>query len=140
MSGVGWTSRFERVTLYPPIPLDQKRVLFPLDRFEAAVCGPKGPDPYWEARFLAPRAGDTDVLFAPSYTLPLLYSGAAVVMNHGPAQNRVLTYARGVRAGSRTRGAVQARGAGSRLAEPSEHPRRFMGWRSRLRSPATQMP
>ena len=73
MSGVGWTSRFERVTLYPPIPLDQKRVLFPLDRFEAAVCGPKGPDPYWEARFPAPRAGDTDVLFAPSHTRLIAY-------------------------------------------------------------------
>ena len=73
MSGVGWTSRFERVTLYPPIPLDQKRVLFPLDRFEAAVCGPKGPDPYWEARFLAPRAG------TPMSSLPPRTPGSSLI-------------------------------------------------------------
>jgi glycosyltransferase involved in cell wall biosynthesis len=33
-----------------------------------------------------------DVLFAPSYTLPFGYRGAAVVVNQGPAQNRPLSY------------------------------------------------
>src|SRR6185436_16053056 len=83
---------FERVTLYSPVPLDPGRVLFPLERFETVVGGPKAPDPYWEARFLTPRAAQMDVLFAPSYTLPWRYPGAAVVTNQGPAQNRPLTY------------------------------------------------
>lgn len=83
---------FERVRLYSPTPLDPRRVIFPLERFETVVGGPKGPDPYWEARFLTPRASEMDVLFAPSYTLPLRYPGAAIVTNQGPAQNRPLTY------------------------------------------------
>jgi glycosyltransferase involved in cell wall biosynthesis len=83
---------FERVTLYTPRAIDPSRVIFPLERFEQVVGGPGGPDPYWEARFLTARAGEMDVLFAPSYTLPLAYPGAAVVVNHGPAQNRPLSY------------------------------------------------
>lgn len=83
---------FDRVTLYAPSPIDPRRVIFPLERFAMVVGGPKGPDPYWEARYLSPRASEMDVLFAPSYTLPLGYPGAAVVTNQGPAQNRPLTY------------------------------------------------
>lgn len=83
---------FERVTLYSPSPIDPRRVIFPLERFERVVGGPKAPDPCWEACFLTPRAREIDVLFAPSYTLPLGYRGAAVVTNQGPAQNRPLTY------------------------------------------------
>lgn len=83
---------FERVTLYAPLPIDPKRVLFPLDRYELVVGGPRGPDPFWETRFLTQRASEIDVLFAPSYTIPWGYRGPSVVTYHGPSQNRPLSY------------------------------------------------
>lgn len=83
---------FARVVLYAPAPIDPGRVLFPLAAFEQEIGGPGGPDPVWEARFLSPRAREIDVLFAPSYTLPLGYRGRTVVTNHGPSQNRPLDY------------------------------------------------
>lgn len=83
---------FERITLYAPVPLDAHRVAFPLDRFELRVGGPQGPDPFWEARFLRSQAPEIDVLFSPSYTLPLGYPGRCAVMNLGPPENRPLSY------------------------------------------------
>jgi glycosyltransferase involved in cell wall biosynthesis len=82
---------FERVTLYAPKPLDPARVLFPLDRYEVVVGGPGGPDPFWEAQFLGRRASEMDVLFAPSYTIPVGYAGRCVVGYHGPSDNRPLS-------------------------------------------------
>jgi glycosyltransferase involved in cell wall biosynthesis len=83
---------FERITLYAPVPLEARRLAFPLDRFELEVGGPAGPDPFWEARFLRSRASEIDVLFSPSYTLPLGYPGRCAVMNLGPSENRPLSY------------------------------------------------
>jgi glycosyltransferase involved in cell wall biosynthesis len=83
---------FEKVALYSPVPIDPARVVFPLDRFELVVGGPRGPDPFWESDWLADRAGEMDVLFSPSYTLPLGYGGKCAVMNLGPSENRPLTY------------------------------------------------
>jgi glycosyltransferase involved in cell wall biosynthesis len=83
---------FERITLYAPLPLEAHRLAFPLDRFELRVGGPHGPDPFWEARFLRSKASEIDVLFSPSYTLPLGYPGRCAVMNLGPAENRPLSY------------------------------------------------
>jgi glycosyltransferase involved in cell wall biosynthesis len=79
---------FERVTLYAPRPLDPARVLFPLDRYDVVVGGPGGPDPLWETRFLGRRRREMDVLFAPSYTIPVGYDGRCVVGYHGPSDNR----------------------------------------------------
>lgn len=84
---------FERVTLFAPRRIDPGGVIFPLGRFELQVGGPRGPDPYWEARFLTPRARELDVLFAPSYTRPLGYAGPCVVANHGPSEHRPLSCA-----------------------------------------------
>jgi glycosyltransferase involved in cell wall biosynthesis len=83
---------FERIILYAPAPLEAHRLAFPLDRFELRVGGPHGPDPLWEARFLRSRASEIDVLFSPSYTLPLGYPGRCAVMNLGPSENRPLSY------------------------------------------------
>jgi glycosyltransferase involved in cell wall biosynthesis len=83
---------FERITLYAPAPLEARRLAFPLDRFELRVGGPRGPDPLWETRFLRSRASEIDVLFSPSYTLPLGYPGRCAVMNLGPSENRPLSY------------------------------------------------
>ncbi len=82
---------FEKVILYSPVPIDPARVVFPLDRFELVAGGPRAPDPYWESDWLADRAGEMDVLFSPSYTLPLGYGGRCAVMNLGPSENRPLT-------------------------------------------------
>ncbi len=82
---------FAKVTLFAPRPIDPAGVVFPLDRFHVEVGGPAGPDPYWEARFLNPRAREIDVLFGPSYTLPVGYAGRSAVFYHGPSDNRSLT-------------------------------------------------
>lgn len=85
---------FERVTLYAPTQIDPARVVFPLDRYHCVVGGPRGPDPWWEARFLTPRAREMDVLYAPSYTIPYAYPGRSVVFYLGPAANRPLSFER----------------------------------------------
>ena len=83
---------FEEIVLFTPAPIDPERVVFPLERFRIEVGGPRGPDPYWEAKYLNDRAGDVDVLFSPSYTLPMGYRGRCAVMNLGPSENRPLSY------------------------------------------------
>ena len=86
------TLPFEKVILYSPVPIDPARVVFPLDAFETRVGGPAGPDPVWESSFLRGRSAELDVLFSPSYTLPLRYEGRCAVMNLGPSENRPFTY------------------------------------------------
>jgi glycosyltransferase involved in cell wall biosynthesis len=83
---------FDQVTLFSPSPLLQERVVFPIGRFNQVVGGPRAPDPFWEARFLSAHAGDVDVLFCPSYTIPIGYPGRCAVTNLGPADERPLTY------------------------------------------------
>jgi glycosyltransferase involved in cell wall biosynthesis len=83
---------FERVTLYAPRPIDPASVVFPLDRYDLVTGGPQGPDPLWEASFLGRRRTEMDVLFAPSYTIPVGYRGRCVVGYHGPSENRPLSY------------------------------------------------
>ena len=78
---------FDDVVLYTPAPLEPARVHFPLDRFAIEVIPGRGPDPLWEWRALRPRHRDLDLLFGPSYTLPLGYPGPAVVTYFGPATN-----------------------------------------------------
>ena len=87
------TLPFEKVILYSPIPIDPARVVFPLEAFETRVGGPAGPDPVWENGYLRGRAaGEVDVLFSPSYTLPVHYPGRCAVMNLGPSENRPFSY------------------------------------------------
>ena len=81
---------FDRITLFTPAPLEQERLAFPLEAFDVRVLGPHGPDPFWEWRALSPRAPDVDVLFCPSYTIPLGYRGKCVVTNLGPSENAPL--------------------------------------------------
>jgi glycosyltransferase involved in cell wall biosynthesis len=78
---------FDDVVLFAPAPLDPSQVTFPLERYRVEVCGRALPDPLWEWWTLAPRARALDVLFGPSYTLPLGYRGPAVVTYFGPATN-----------------------------------------------------
>ncbi|HEY3253888.1 MAG TPA: glycosyltransferase family 1 protein [Polyangiaceae bacterium] len=83
---------FERVTLFTHTPLEQSKITFPLDRFEQRVIGRTLPDPIWEATALRQAAAQVDLLFGPSYTLPLGFRGKCVVTNHGPAQNERFSY------------------------------------------------
>lgn len=83
---------FDRVTLFTHTPLEQERLAFPLDRYETRIIGKVQPDPVWEATALGPVMSEVDVLFGPSYTLPLLGRGRSVVTNHGPAENERFTY------------------------------------------------
>jgi glycosyltransferase involved in cell wall biosynthesis len=84
---------FERVTLFTHTGLDQSRLAFPLDRYEVRVVGTPLPDPLWEATALGPAMSEVDVMFGPSYTLPLTGRGNCVVTNHGPSENEPFTYA-----------------------------------------------
>jgi len=76
---------FEEVVLYTHSPLSDQRVSFPLDRFRVVVTGPRVPDPVWEWWALPGQARRCDVLFCPSYTLPLGYRGASAVAHFGPS-------------------------------------------------------
>jgi glycosyltransferase involved in cell wall biosynthesis len=79
---------FDEVVLYTPSPLEAGRVHFPLDRFPTEVIPGRGPDPLWEWRALRPRHREVDLLFCPSYTVPIGYAGPAVVTYFGPSTNR----------------------------------------------------
>lgn len=50
--------------------------------FRAVNIGPSLPGLLWENLLVPPYARHLDVLFCPSYTMPLLYGGACVVANH----------------------------------------------------------
>lgn len=82
------TLPFDDVVLFAPRPLDPALVHFPQDRFRLEVIGGGGPDPLWEWRALRRRHREVDLLFCPSYTVPLGYAGPAVVTYFGPATNR----------------------------------------------------
>ncbi|HKF45150.1 MAG TPA: glycosyltransferase family 1 protein [Thermoanaerobaculia bacterium] len=86
------TLPFEKVILYSPVPIDPARVVFPLEAFETRIGGSAGPDPVWESTWLRGCSGEVDVLFSPSYTLPLKYRGRCAVMNLGPSENRAFSY------------------------------------------------
>lgn len=79
---------FDEIVLYTPAPIAQERVTFPLDKFRVEVLGKPAPDPVWEYRQLRRAAKHIDVLFCPSYTLPLGYRGRCAVTYLGPSENR----------------------------------------------------
>ncbi len=85
---------FEKIILYTHTPLNQDRVVFPLDRYQCEIFGSKLPDPLWEWMALRKKADKDkiDVLFCPSYTIPIGYQGKCVVFNHGPAENTTLSF------------------------------------------------
>lgn len=83
---------FDKIILYTNSPIKQEQVVFPLDRFRIEIVGSRVPDPLWEWRSLRPKAKEIDVLFCPSYTIPVGYSGKCVVTNLGPAENIFLSY------------------------------------------------
>lgn len=83
---------FDKIILYAHSPIKQEQVIFPLDRFEIEIEGPRVPDPLWEWKSLNTKANEIDVLFCPSYTIPIGYPGPCVVTNHGPAENTFLSY------------------------------------------------
>lgn len=83
---------FERITLYTHTPLVQERLAFPLERYHVGVIGRELPDPIWEWRYLRPQSENLDVLFCPSYTVPLGYRGKCLLTNLGPAENTLGSY------------------------------------------------
>jgi len=79
-----WNEQLERsdvVTLYvrEPVDLDELGLS---DAFRVNVLGPAINGTLWENAILAPRCVGQHVLFGPSYTLPLTYSGRSVVATH----------------------------------------------------------
>lgn len=78
---------FDEVVLYAHSPIDPARVAFPLDGYRLEIAGPRAPDPLWEWWTLGARRREIDVLFCPSYTLPLGYRGPSAVSYFGPSTN-----------------------------------------------------
>lgn len=71
----------DRVTLYVREPLNGERL--PLsDKFEIKPLRTKFTGVLWEHFMLPPQAKEMDVLFCPSYTMPLVYRGKCVVATH----------------------------------------------------------
>ncbi len=83
---------FDRITLFTHTPLRQEVLSFPLERYEVKVIGKKLPDPLWEWSSLRSQSKDLDVLFCPSYTIPIGYTGKCLVTNLGPAENTPGSY------------------------------------------------
>jgi len=71
----------DRVTLFVHEPLD-KNYLNLSDAFSVQVIKPKLTNALWENLLLPKYAKGQDVLFGPSYTVPLLYGGRSVVVIH----------------------------------------------------------
>jgi glycosyltransferase involved in cell wall biosynthesis len=71
----------ERVTLFVREPLGSDRIALD-DRFPVRVLKPKLRGFLWETVRLGPAARKEDVLFGPSYSLPIGYRGRSVVMIH----------------------------------------------------------
>lgn len=71
----------ERVTLYvqEPLPDDGLKLS---DAFSVRQLRPRLTGALWENMLLPRRSADLDVLFGPSYTMPLAYRGRSVVAIH----------------------------------------------------------
>jgi glycosyltransferase involved in cell wall biosynthesis len=71
----------EEVTVYVTEPIEaSRRASF--DGFRVEEVRPRLTNALWENLLLPRRATDLDVLFGPSYTLPLTYRGRTVVAIH----------------------------------------------------------
>lgn len=81
---------FDEVVLYAHSPLQP--AAFPMERFRLEIAGPVLSDPLWEAWTLRRRAREVDVLFSPSYTLPVACPGTTAVTYFGPSGNARWTY------------------------------------------------
>ena len=77
---------FDEVILYAPSGVRRDLVELPLEGYRVKIVGSPGPDPFWEWRSLRLAARrEVDVLFCPSYTIPMGYSGRCAVTYLGPA-------------------------------------------------------
>ena len=65
--------------LHSPIPVD---TLFVDINIKQKIISPKMTNALWENILLPRYLRDIDVLFSPSYTLPLLHKGKSVVSIH----------------------------------------------------------
>src|SRR5690349_13993372 len=71
----------DRVSIYVHEPFN-RRSLSLSDAFESRIVRPKLKNAIWENVLLPRAARGVDVLFGPSYTLPLTYRGKSVVAIH----------------------------------------------------------
>ena len=71
----------DRVTIFVREPLNGNPLQLS-GQFEIRQLGPKFTGALWENFMLPPQAKDMDVLFCPSYTMPLMYRGKCVVATH----------------------------------------------------------
>jgi len=71
----------DRVTIFVPEPLDT-HALGLSDAFRTVVIRPTLTNAVWENLLLPRHTGDIDVLFGPSYTLPLVTKTPSVVAIH----------------------------------------------------------
>lgn len=71
----------DRVTVYVKEPVEPDSLRLS-DTFRFQSLGTSLPGVLWEQMILASRAGGIDVLFCPSYTMPLTYRGRCVLANH----------------------------------------------------------
>lgn len=72
---------FERVTLYTPSPIPPE-LLPARHRYSIRVLPSRGPRGAWAHWTLSRAAQEADVLFCPSYVVPLAYRGRSVVTIH----------------------------------------------------------
>ncbi|MEE8585286.1 MAG: glycosyltransferase family 1 protein, partial [Acidobacteriota bacterium] len=82
-----WDVPFQEIVLYAHSALRQDLAVFPLQRYKLRLVGRKLPDPLWEWTALKRAHREVDLLFCPSYTVPLGYPGRCAVSYLGPAQH-----------------------------------------------------
>jgi hypothetical protein len=76
---------FTEVVLYAPRSLRNDLAVFPPGRYRIETIDSVLPDPLWERSHLGRAAAGCDVLFCPSYTMPIGFLGRCAVTYHGPA-------------------------------------------------------
>ncbi len=81
----------DRMTLYLRAPLVEGDQWIS-DAFETRVLRPRLTGITWENLVLGPHARDLDVLFCPSYTVPLTYRGRCVVATHSLSEVQTGTH------------------------------------------------
>jgi glycosyltransferase involved in cell wall biosynthesis len=114
----------ERVIVYTREPWDKNSIGLS-DQFEVRVLPSRLGGVLWENLVLARRWRETDVLFCPSYTVPLRYRGKTVVATHSVNEIQKGAHTRWYDATWRQRNRLSARRANAVIV-PSESARKHV--------------
>src|SRR5713226_5638773 len=80
-----WNDTFDETVLYTHTRLEEDLLCLPKN-FRVEVIAPRASGFFWENWALKHHAKTADVLFCPSYTIPIGFKGKSVVTIHDATQ------------------------------------------------------